>query len=84
MRYLLTNARNEIRTQNKYKIKSEKRLENKPVSFFYAKNTVSKLIKIHSTENCRLQQIVEKANCLTFQKYHNLKVLTPLLTYALG
>lgn len=37
MRYLLTNARNEIRTQNKYKIKLEKRLENKPVSFFYAK-----------------------------------------------
>lgn len=37
MRYLLTNARNERRTQNKYKIKLEKRLENKPVSFFYAK-----------------------------------------------
>lgn len=35
MCYLLTNARNERRTQNKYKIKLEKRLENKPVSFFY-------------------------------------------------
>lgn len=37
MCYLLTNARNEIRTQNKCKIKLEKRLENKPVSFFLCK-----------------------------------------------
>lgn len=61
MCYLYLNARNEIGTQNKYKIKSEKRLENKPVSFFICKkNIVSKLIEIHATENCRLQQIVAK------------------------